>query len=60
MKIDVTAPNEQTQSAKNAFKIIAPPATLFIDKQGNEIRSLRRFGYIKSKDLITMLAKVES
>ncbi len=60
VKIDVTAPNEQTQSAKNAFKIIAPPATLFIDKQGNEIRSLRRFGYIKSKDLITMLAKVES
>jgi len=60
VKIDVTVPNAQTQSAKNAFKIIAPPATLFIDKQGNEMRSLRRFGYIKSNDLISMLAKVRS
>ena len=60
VKVDVTKPNEQTQSAKNAFKIIAPPATLFIDKTGNEVRSLRRFGFIKSTELISMLAKVES
>ena len=60
VKVDVTVPNEQTQSAKNAFKVIAPPATLFIDTKGNEMRNLRRFGYIKSNELISMLAEVES
>ena len=60
LKIDVTVPNDKTQSAKNAFNIIAPPATLFIDRDGNEARQLRRFGYIKSSELITMIKQVKS
>jgi len=42
LKIDVTTPNKETQSAKNYFKIIAPPATLFVDASGVEQSNLRR------------------
>ncbi len=59
LKVDVTVPNEMTQSAKSRFKIIAPPATLFINKSGDEVVDLRTFGFIKSKSLISMLEKVE-
>lgn len=60
LKVDVTVPNELTQSAKNTFKIIAPPATLFIDSNGNEVVDLRTFGFIKSKELISMIKIAES
>ena len=59
LKVDVTKPNEETLSAKGVFKIIAPPATLFIDKEGYEVTKLRRFGFIKSKELIAMLEQVK-
>ena len=59
LKVDVTKPNEETLSAKDVFKIIAPPATLFIDKEGYEVTKLRRFGFIKSKELIAMLEQVK-
>ena len=59
LKIDVTAPNDETQSAKGVFNIIAPPATLFIDSEGAEVTKLRRFGFIKSKELISMIEQVK-
>ena len=59
LKVDVTVPNDETQSAKQVFKIIAPPATLFINPEGVEIEELRRFGFIKAKELIGMVESAQ-
>lgn len=59
LKVDVTVPNEMTRSAKSRFKIIAPPATLFINKAGYEVSDLRTFGLIKPRKLISMLKGVQ-
>ncbi len=59
LKVDVTVPNDNTQSAKQLFKIIAPPATLFINSEGVELAELRRFGLIKTKAFIDMISSAQ-
>jgi len=58
LKIDVTVPNDSTKSARELFGIIAPPATLFVDAEGVEQSSLRRYGVIRPKEFVELVSKV--
>lgn len=53
VQIDVTNPNDPgTRSIKQAHEVFGPPAMLFFDRQGNEVRSLRRYGYMSSGEFL--------
>ena len=58
IKIDVTKVNDESQSAKDFYSVFGPPATLFIDGAGNELKDLRRYGYIKKKEIMDLANQV--
>lgn len=49
VQVDVTDPRDPGTSAiKQSHEIFGPPAMLFFDRQGHEITSMRRYGYMDS------------
>jgi thiol:disulfide interchange protein DsbD len=49
VQVDVTDPRDPGTSAiKQSHGIFGPPAMLFFDRQGREITSMRRYGYMDS------------
>lgn len=61
IQIDVTDPNDPgTRSIKQSHGIYGPPAMLFFDNQGNEIRSMRRYGYMDSETFLNHIAPLRS
>jgi thiol:disulfide interchange protein DsbD len=59
LKIDVTATNAETLKAKQHFQVFGPPATLFVDAQGELRSEFSRYGYINSDDFISILKQVD-
>lgn len=50
IQIDVTDPNDPgTRAIKRAHGVFGPPAMLFFDRQGGEVRGMRRYGYMDSE-----------
>ena len=60
IKIDVTKVNDESQAAKDFYSVFGPPATLFIDGAGNELKNLRRYGYIKKREIMELANQVSS
>jgi len=58
IKIDVTKVNDESQAAKDFFSVFGPPATLFVDSEGNELKDLRRYGYIKKNEIMDLANRV--
>ncbi len=52
IKLDITKTNEDNQNFLNNHKLFGPPAILFFEPNGNEIRSSRIVGYINAKTFI--------
>lgn len=49
LQVDVTdASNDATNSIKKRYNVFGPPAMLFFDELGNEIDTMRRYGYMDS------------
>ena len=47
VQVDVTDPrDEATKAIKTRYGVFGPPAMLFFDAQGNELKSLRRYGFM--------------
>jgi len=50
VQIDVTDPDDPgTRAIKQAHGVYGPPAMLFFDASGSEVRSMRRYGYMGSE-----------
>jgi len=59
VQADVTDPNDpQTKAIKSRFGVFGPPAILFFDKEGNERRELRTYGFRGPDDFIALLRKI--
>lgn len=57
IQVDVTDPKDPgTRAIKRNHDIYGPPAMLFFDKDGKEIRSLRRYGYMDSRQFMQHIA----
>jgi len=60
LQADVTANDDQDQALMKAFGIIGPPAILFFDRQGEEMRAYRLVGYFTPAEFASHLQKVLS
>ena len=58
LQADVTANDDTDQELMRKFGIIGPPAILFFNRQGEEMRAYRLVGYFTSKQFVTHLQKV--
>lgn len=53
IQVDVTDPDDPgTRAIKQSHGVFGPPAMLFFDAQGDEVRSMRRYGYMDSTELL--------
>ena len=60
LQADVTANDDQDRALMKAFGIIGPPAILFFDRQGEEMRAYRLVGYFTPAEFASHLQKVLS
>jgi len=60
LQADVTANDDLDQALMKAFGIIGPPAILFFNRQGEEMRSYRLVGYFTAEEFSAHLEKVLS
>lgn len=56
LQADVTANDDLDQALYQAFDLIGPPAILFFDAKGQELRSRRVIGYLKADAFLAHLA----
>lgn len=57
LQADVTDPNNQSGRAiKKRYGVFGPPAMLFFDRSGREVRALRRYGYMDSAEFLAHIA----
>jgi thiol:disulfide interchange protein DsbD len=55
LQADVTANDEEDLALLNHFGLFAPPAILFFDKDGNELRESRLVGFMDAEDFLKHL-----
>ena len=56
LKIDVTDPNDEHGKAlKKRFSVFGPPATLFIDTQGQLLKDKNFYGYMESGPFLSLI-----
>jgi thiol:disulfide interchange protein DsbD len=59
IEIDVTDTSGASEQVKRHFKVFGPPATLFINSQGQERLDLRQYGYIKDAAFLELVSQVQ-
>ncbi len=60
LKVDVTKNDEHDKAFLNQFDLFGPPATLFFNVDGIEIKSHRLVGFVKAKAFVAHLAQALS
>lgn len=56
LQADVTDPNNaDTKAIKKRYGVFGPPALLFFDAQGNEIKDMHFYGYKNADDFLAMI-----
>ena len=58
LQADVTLNDETDQALMEKYDVIGPPAILFFDRQGNEMRGYRLVGYFEAEEFAEHLHKV--
>jgi thiol:disulfide interchange protein DsbD len=58
LQADVTANDDVDQELMKTFSIIGPPAILFFDRRGEEMRAYRLVGYFTPEEFVSHLQKV--
>lgn len=58
IEINVTETNDDSEQVKKYFNVFGPPATLFIEADGQERQDLRQYGYIKELEFLSLIEQV--
>jgi len=58
LQADVTANDDTDRELMQAFGVIGPPAILFFDRQGREMKDFRLVGYFEPEEFSTHLRQV--
>jgi thiol:disulfide interchange protein DsbD len=58
LQADVTANDDTDQELMQAFGVIGPPAILFFDRNGREMKDFRLVGYFEPAEFSTHLQQV--
>jgi thiol:disulfide interchange protein DsbD len=59
LQADVTANDEQDLALLNHFNLFAPPAILFFDADGRELRDARLVGFLDAGEFLAHVQKVK-
>ena len=57
VKADVTETNAETKALLKAFQIVGPPAILFFNKDGEELRPFRQVGFMPAEAFAAHVSK---
>lgn len=59
LQADVTDPNDpESKAIKKRFGVFGPPALLFFDANGNEMKELNFYGYKNTEEFLELLDKI--
>ena len=59
LQVDVTDPNNSsTNNIKKRYGVYGPPAMLFFDAGGDELKALRRYGYMNATEFIEHIRNI--
>ena len=58
LQADVTANDEADQALMKEFGVIGPPAILFFDRDGEEMKAFRLVGYFEADEFSAHLQRV--
>jgi len=58
LRVDLTKSGPAETKIKNAYKVLGPPAIIFIDKTGAEIEDLRVIGFVDAREMRARLEKL--
>ncbi len=59
LQVDVTDPNDEKRKAlKKRYGVFGPPAALFFDRQGNQIKDKNFYGYMKAEEFLQHLKSI--
>jgi len=59
LQVDVTDPNNApTNKIKKRYGVYGPPAMLFFDSAGNELKGLRRYGYMDAAEFVEHIKNI--
>ncbi len=59
LQVDVTDPNNSsTNNIKKRYGVYGPPAMLFFDVGGNELKALRRYGYMNATEFVEHIRNI--
>ena len=59
LQVDVTDPNNApTNKIKKRYGVYGPPAMLFFDSAGNELKGLRRYGYMDASEFVEHIKNI--
>jgi len=59
LQADVTDPrNPDTNAIKKRYGVYGPPAMLFFDTSGNELRQLREYGYMGTDEFLAHIGQI--
>lgn len=58
LRVDITKNDQNANSIKNHYHIIAPPTIIFLDKQGKELVNFRLVGEVKPQGLSDNIQQV--
>ena len=60
LQVDVTDPrNPDTNAIKKRYGVYGPPAMLFFDVAGNELKELREYGYMGPDEFMAHIKQIE-
>lgn len=61
LQVDVTDPNDDDRrELKRKFGVFGPPATLFLDTQGNLLADKNFYGYMNADDFLQLIENIQS
>ncbi|RBP53641.1 protein-disulfide reductase DsbD [Arenicella xantha] len=60
IEVDVTVTNDNSEALKRFFDVFGPPATLFIQANGQELSDLRQYGYLNKSELLALVARANN
>lgn len=59
IKIDLTDPGEKEEALVEKYRVLGVPTFVFLNRQGEEIRSARVTGFVDAEELLEIIRQVE-
>ncbi len=59
IEVDVTQTNDESEALKQFFGVFGPPATLYVARDGQEVKGSRQYGYMDEQTFLARLTRAQ-